>query len=122
MTRRKLDEPSVALVFIIPPLRVRVSAIPANWFSQKNVSWRTENVTVPEIGSQVSLEVVGVPDLRVKILGLCEISVHVEIVAPKAMTFQLLPSLTATVAAPLFPSVTQINFPADEAEGTPATL
>ena len=47
---------------------------------------------------------------------------HVEIVAPKAMTFQLLPSLTATVGCPLFPSVTQISFPAVDADGTPATL
>ena len=47
---------------------------------------------------------------------------HVEIVAPNAMTFQLLPSLTATVAAPEFPSVTQISFPAVDADGAPATL
>jgi hypothetical protein len=46
---------------------------------------------------------------------------HVDIFAPKATTFQFDPSLTATVAAPAFPSVTNIICPAGLADGTPAT-
>ena len=62
-----------------------------------------EYVSMSEVNGNVLEEIRS--DLLIELEGFREYA-HVLIVAPRATTFQFVPSDTATVAAPEFPSVT----------------